>query len=72
MRKRLDVAGVAEPHPFDAVGLCATCVHVRRLTSGGGSRFYLCRLAAHDGRFRKYPPLPVHTCRGFRYAAGLD
>ena len=47
------------------VGLCARCVHVQRVESARGSRFYLCRLSATDPRFRKYPPLPVLVCPGF-------
>lgn len=47
------------------IGLCATCTHARIVTSGKGSRFYLCELSATDPRFRKYPPLPVIRCEGF-------
>jgi hypothetical protein len=46
-------------------GLCAGCVHVQRVTSARGSTFYLCRLSFVDGRFARYPPLPVLACAGF-------
>jgi hypothetical protein len=45
-------------------GLCGTCAHARTVVSGKGSTFYMCRLAAVDPTFRKYPPLPVLSCRG--------
>ena len=47
------------------VGLCATCQHVRRITSDRGSVFYLCTLSKTDPRFPKYPRLPILTCPGF-------
>lgn len=46
------------------VGLCASCRHVKRVTSKR-TTFYLCRLAATDARFAKYPALPVLSCRGY-------
>ena len=49
----------------DAVGLCGTCQHVKRVDSAKGSRFYLCRLSETDPRFRRYPPLPVLRCGGY-------
>ena len=50
-------------------GLCATCRHVRTVTSAKGSTFVLCGLAKEGdaaGRraFSKYPPQPVLVCRG--------
>jgi hypothetical protein len=47
------------------VGLCAQCLHARRLTSGRGSTFWLCGLSQRDPSFPKYPRLPVRTCGGF-------
>jgi len=47
------------------VGLCATCKHMRRITSDRGSVFYLCELAKVDARFPKYPRLPVVECEGY-------
>jgi hypothetical protein len=32
----------------------------------------MCRLSEADARFRKYPPLPVVRCEGFREAASQD
>ena len=46
-------------------GLCATCVHVRRIVSDRGSVFYLCELSKTDPSFPKYPRLPVVACDGF-------
>jgi hypothetical protein len=46
-------------------GLCANCVHVRRIESDRGSVFFLCELALTDKRFRKYPRLPVLSCDGY-------
>ncbi|MCI0699365.1 hypothetical protein L0337_46100 [candidate division KSB1 bacterium] len=47
------------------IGLCQTCRNVRVVNSGRGGTFYLCRLAAHDPRFPKYPRLPVLVCNGY-------
>jgi len=44
-------------------GLCGHCVHCQ-VIDGVRSRFYLCRLAAIDPRFRRYPSLPVIACPG--------
>jgi hypothetical protein len=51
-------------------GLCARCAHALVVRNDRGSRFYLCRLAASDPRFAKYPHLPVRRCPG--YAAADD
>lgn len=46
-------------------GLCADCVHARRVESARGSVFWLCRRSAEDAAYRKYPRLPVRECSGF-------
>ncbi|CAN5613828.1 hypothetical protein BH23GEM8_BH23GEM8_20770 [soil metagenome] len=46
-------------------GLCGSCVNCRVVESNAGSRFFLCRLAAVDPAFPRYPPIPVLRCRGF-------
>ena len=46
-------------------GLCASCTHVKRITSSRGTTFYMCQLSAIDPRFPKYPRLPVVTCEGY-------
>ena len=46
-------------------GLCATCVHVRRVESAKGSVFVLCSLSGTDPHYPKYPRLPVLSCRGY-------
>lgn len=48
------------------IGLCADCVHARRVESDRGSVFFLCQLALTDSRFKKYPPLPVRSCAGYQ------
>lgn len=47
------------------LGQCATCGHARQVESARGSRFTLCRRAAADPSFARYPHLPVRDCRGF-------
>jgi hypothetical protein len=49
-----------------SIGLCASCEHVKVITSAKGSHFVLCDLAKTDPRFAKYPRLPVFNCPGFR------
>ena len=51
-----------------SVGLCEECAHVRVIRSDRGSVFYLCRLAATDRRFARYPTLPVIVCSGYELA----
>lgn len=47
------------------IGLCASCVHVRELSTKIGATIYLCQLSVKDARFRKFPPLPMVACPGF-------
>jgi hypothetical protein len=51
--------------------LCETCAHVRPVVTPKGSRFLLCRLAAVDPAYPKYPPQPVVRCAGHTPAASL-
>jgi hypothetical protein len=51
------------------VGLCWECRWARRVTSGRGSVFFLCRRAEADPRYPKYPPLPVRRCPGYEAEA---
>ncbi len=44
-------------------GLCATCAHVRVVTTPR-SRFVLCERSRTDPEFPRYPRLPVLACRG--------
>jgi hypothetical protein len=46
-------------------GLCASCRHVQVVTSSRESIFYRCLMADVDPAFRRYPVLPVLTCRGY-------
>ena len=50
--------------PWMLLSLCRDCRHKREITSGAGSQFWLCQLAAQEQRFRKYPPQPVARCAG--------
>ncbi|HEV8308532.1 MAG TPA: hypothetical protein VGW35_12790 [Methylomirabilota bacterium] len=46
------------------VGLCWDCRWARRVTSGRGSVFFLCRRAETDPAYPKYPGLPRLRCTG--------
>jgi hypothetical protein len=48
--------------------LCKSCLNVREVVSGTGSRFLLCRLSHTDKRFPQYPSQPVVRCEGFKDA----
>ncbi len=47
-------------------GLCADCLHSRRIESAHGSVFILCNLYLTDPRYPKYPHLPVLSCDGYK------
>jgi hypothetical protein len=47
------------------VGLCWDCRWARRVTSGRGSVFFLCRRAETEPVYPKYPPLPRLSCPGY-------
>jgi hypothetical protein len=47
------------------VGLCASCVYAQQVKSSRDSEFWLCRRAASDPRYPRYPPLPVIRCAGY-------
>ncbi|MDR0786370.1 MAG: hypothetical protein LBG44_00640 [Gemmatimonadota bacterium] len=55
---------LADAFPGD-VGICATCVNVRRVESRRGSVFLLCVLSAADPRYPRYPGLPIQMCEGW-------
>ena len=46
-------------------GLCDGCEHQQLVRSGRGSEFSLCRRHKTDGRYPKYPGIPVLRCAGF-------
>jgi len=54
----------------ERTGLCADCVHARRVESSRGSLFLLCELSRSDPRFTKYPRLPVLSCPGYQNNLG--
>jgi hypothetical protein len=45
-------------------GLCSGCIYSRAITTKT-SIFYLCEKSKEDNSFKKYPRLPVITCKGF-------
>jgi hypothetical protein len=47
------------------VGLCADCRWARRVASGRGSLFFLCRRAETDPAYARYPRLPRLECPGY-------
>ena len=51
------------------VGLCASCVFMRRIVSDRGSVFYFCERSLTQPEFPKYPRLPVRTCAGYEEVA---
>ena len=61
---RLDPPGEIDLIPATA-GLCARCVHARRIVSGRGSVFVLCEAAVSDPLLARYPALPRWRCHGF-------
>jgi hypothetical protein len=42
------------------------------MRSDRGSEFWRCLLADVDGRFVKYPRLPVFSCEGFSNRGGTE
>lgn len=46
-------------------GLCPSCAHVEKVTSGRGAVFLLCGRSRDDDRYPKYPRLPVRQCPGY-------
>jgi len=52
-------------------GLCATCAHVRVVTTPR-SRFVLCERSRTSADFPRYPRLPVLACRGHERAAAAE
>ena len=45
--------------------LCQSCGQLRRVVSGTGAEFLLCKLSQQDPAFQKYPPQPVWQCSGY-------
>lgn len=52
------------------VGLCASCVFMRRMESDRGSVFYFCERSLREPEFPKYPRLPVRVCAGYEKVPG--
>ncbi len=72
-RRRMDVVRYAHGMGLETnagkagipAGLCADCMHARRVESERGSVFVMCQLSATDANFPKYPRLPVLACEGY-------
>ena len=52
-------------HDARDAGLCADCLHARRITSSRGSVFYMCEYWEIDPAYPRYPRLPVLQCAAF-------
>jgi len=63
---RVSPEPIRPPGADAAIGLCLHCLHATRIVSARGSVFWLCRLAAEDPSFARYPRLPVLRCAGHR------
>ncbi|MEO5618012.1 MAG: hypothetical protein ABIS67_09590 [Candidatus Eisenbacteria bacterium] len=48
----------------DPVGLCARCMHGRRVPTRQAT-YILCERHATDPAYDKYPRLPVRSCPGY-------
>lgn len=71
--QRIEDDGPATPKtPGVTRSLCESCVQLREVLSGTGSRFLLCRLSQTDARFAKYPAQPVMSCAGHEAARNED
>ena len=55
-----------DENPSFAGSLCPACEQVRRIVSGRGSVFLMCRLGQTEKSWPKYPPQPVVRCIHFR------
>ena len=51
--------------PEEKIGLCTRCRHSQAVKSHRGPAYFLCRLAATNNHFLKYPYIPVIKCAGF-------
>ena len=56
------------PEADRSVGICSVCAHAKVVENRQGSRFYLCERSRTDGRFVRYPSLPVVECPGFEHS----
>ena len=54
------------------VGQCSGCLHLRRVASARGSDFVLCRRAALEPTFPRYPNLPMSDCPGYEPRAAVE
>jgi hypothetical protein len=57
---------LTEPAGLGAdAGLCGDCMHALVRPTRRGTAYLRCGLAAVDGRYPKYPRLPVRACAGY-------
>lgn len=58
--------GAEKVTDFDPeVGQCSVCDFAAVQASARGGRFWRCLRADTNGRYLRYPPLPVVDCPGF-------
>jgi hypothetical protein len=50
-------------------GLCDLCRHQKLIHTTRGSTFSMCLRSRTDGRFAKYPRIPVERCVGYEPTA---
>jgi hypothetical protein len=65
-------AAKTPPMPRPPAGLCDACRHQRLVGNTRGSTFSLCERSRVDGRYPRYPRLPVASCAGFERREGSD
>jgi len=46
-------------------GLCADCLHARRVKTARGSEFLLCERSETEPEYPRYPRLPILSCQGY-------
>ena len=49
----------------ERVGLCLRCRHVRVVHSHANHDYYRCQRYDDDGRYARYPRLPMRRCDGY-------
>ncbi|MCY4509637.1 MAG: hypothetical protein OXG35_22135 [Acidobacteria bacterium] len=53
------------PERGNRVGLCLHCRHARAVRSRTDQDYYRCGRSDDDGRYSKYPRLPMLSCDGY-------
>jgi predicted CoA-binding protein len=61
--------GLTSEAESDPIGLCRDCRNARQVPAQH-TTYWLCRRAADDPTFPRYPRLPIRACRGFGWTSG--